>query len=612
MMDLKILNSKYSFWALMLAVLALMIYITPSYGITGDEDIQWKYGHYVWDTISSSKHNTLFDDPKMNESPLKHYGGFFDGMAAMMNDVLKPNDEFLLRHYWNMIFGFLAIVFAGLIGKSMSNSWLVAILSAMFTILTPRFFGEMFNNPKDIPFAAGYIMAIYFLLEFIKNIEKPSWKTSLGLAFGIALAIGVRIGGLLVVAYVGLFYSLAYFLSKDKGLFTSRKALLHIFSSVLIGYLLACVWWPYAWSDVFGNPLESLKIMSSYPLTIFMLFDGMRVNTAEMPSNYLSTWIYIGTPIYILIGTVGALWLFVKYTDMRDRLNLFLLFFALLFPLFYIWYKKSVVYDGLRHILFVLPLMAVLSALFFSHLMPTFTKFKYVVAIGLAILLFLPAKHMIANHPNQYVYFNEFYGGVKKAFGSFETDYYQTSGKLAANWVKNEIKSASTKQSVLSNMGSVYLYFQKEDTSKVYGTYGRWRERDHLDWDYYIAYSRFVEPENLQNNAWPPQNVVHAIKVDDVPVCVVVKRKNKDDIAAYKALEANDFAKSAALYESNLKADASNEYIWFYYSVALAQLGRIDEAIVAIQNAIQLNGSNPDWVEQYSKYNQIKNQMGRR
>jgi tetratricopeptide (TPR) repeat protein len=120
-----------------------------------------------------------------------------------------------------------------------------------------------------------------------------------------------------------------------------------------------------------------------------------------------------------------------------------------------------------------------------------------------------------------------------------------------------------------------------------------------------------VEPENLQNNAWPPQNVVHAIKVDEVPVCVVIKRKNKDDIAAYKALEANDFAKSAALYESNLKADASNEYIWFYYSVALAQLGRMDEAIVAIQNAIQLNGSNPDWVEQYSKYNQIKNQMGR-
>jgi hypothetical protein len=87
----------------MLAVLALMIYITPSYGITGDEDIQWKYGHYVWDTISSSKHNTLFDDPKMNESPLKHYGGFFDGMAAMMNDVLMPNDEFLLRHYWNRL-----------------------------------------------------------------------------------------------------------------------------------------------------------------------------------------------------------------------------------------------------------------------------------------------------------------------------------------------------------------------------------------------------------------------------------------------------------------------------------------------------------------------------
>lgn len=609
---IKNLNFKSVFIGYCILLTALSMIIVPDYGITGDEDVQWKYGDYVWKYIKTGGQDTsLYKDPKGAET-LKMYGGFFDGSAAMMIDVIKPKNEFLLRHYWNSIFGILAIIFSGLICFELSRKWSAAFLGALFLTLTPRFFGEMFNNPKDIPFAAGYVISIYYIIRFINHIEKPRWSDVIGLALGIALAIGVRIGGLLVIAYFGLFYVLHVILAKKFDFKYLKKSMLYATIAVISGYVLACLWWPYAMEDMINNPLNALSLMKSYPLSISMLFDGMRVNTGEMTENfannwpeiYLNRWLWIGTPIYLLIGGACFIVYAIKNWKSKNRLYFALLIFAFGFPIYYIKSNHSIVYDALRHIIFVLPMMAIMSAIFFDSVIQYCQekgKKTGIVSITiLVILLFLPAKHMISNHPNQYVYFNEMFGGVKKAFGYYELDYYHNSGKNCAEWVKANVKSNS-KTKVLSNLGSFKHYFT-HDTAQYYADYGRWRERDHLDWDYYVAYSRFIEPENLQNGAWPPANVVHTVKVDDVPVCVVIKRQNKDDIAAYEALQKNDVMTAANLYANNLKVDPSNEYSWYMYSIALINLGRKDEAISALKNAINLNSSNPEWNNQLNQY----------
>ena len=602
---LKDLNFKTIFCGYCIFLTALAIVLVPSYGITGDEDIQWKYGDYVWKYFKTSgQDTTLFKDPKLAESPLRLYGGFFDGAAAMMIDVFKPKNEFLLRHYWNSVFGLLSILFAGLICFELTRRWSVAFLGALFLTITPRFFGEMFNNPKDIPFAAGYVISIYYIIRFINNIEKPRWSDVIGLALGIALAIGVRIGGLLVIAYFGLFYVLYAILNKKLDFHYLKKSMLYGVIAVLAGYVLACLWWPYAMEDMINNPLNALSVMRSYPLSISMLFDGMRVNTAEMPSNYLTRWLWIGTPIYLLLGTFGFVFYSIKNIKSENRLHFALLLFAMIFPIYYIISGKSVVYDALRHVIFVMPMMAIMTALVVDAIIFYFKEKSkngfYVSIIIIGILVFLPLKHMIKNHPNQYVYFNEIFGGVKKAFGYFETDYYHNSGKNCTDWIKANVKSDS-KVKVLSNLGSIPHYFTN-DTAKYSANYGRWRERDHLDWDYYVAYSRFIEPENLQNGSWPPGKVLYSLKVDDVPVCVVMQRLNKDDIAAFDALNAGDMNAAAILYQKNLSIDNSNEYTWYYYSIALANTGRIEEAIQAMKTAININSSNPEWANQLQKY----------
>ena len=56
--------------------------------------------------------------------------------------------------------------------------------------------------------------------------------------------------------------------------------------------------------------------------------------------------------------------------------------------------------------------------------------------VVLSSLLFLdPLTALARLHPYQYVYFNGFIGGLRGAFGRFETDYWALSMREAAEWV---------------------------------------------------------------------------------------------------------------------------------------------------------------------------------
>ena len=92
-----------------------------------------------------------------------------------------------------------------------------------------------------------------------------------------------------------------------------------------------------------------------------------------------------------------------------------------------------------------------MAALTFSGIYDHFkdVKVKYAVIAVLVIGLFLPVKWVVANHPNQIVYFNEFTGGIDGAYGHYETDYYMNSIKQAFFKLAKEKDLYNTKDSVL-------------------------------------------------------------------------------------------------------------------------------------------------------------------
>jgi len=599
MLQLTDVQLKKIFWALLSVLFIICLIVTPKYGITGDEVTQWEYGDYVWRYIKTfGADKSILTDPKVAETPLKYYGGFYDGIASMLIDIFKPKDEFLLRHYWNIVFGFTGIVFGGLLAKEVAN-WRVAIITVIFLIFTPRYFGEIFNNPKDIPFATGYLVALYCIIRWLRNMDTLTWKRTIWLGLAIALAISVRVGGILVIAYLGLFYLVEMYNRKLFGTPVFRKTVIHLVVACVIGWIGACLFWPYALEDIINNPIESVQVMSAYPLNVSTLFDGAKISTTEVPARYLPQWLAIGTPLYILIGFIGSFFFIRKWTKATKDSMYLLLMFATLFPIFYIIYKKSVVYDGMRHILFVLPLISLFAALFYDHVIKMFAGRKsvqYAIAGAVAILVALPARFTFANHPNQYVYFNELTGGIKGAYGNYETDYYFNSLKEGFDWMlEHKIKTwkpSNGKDTLIiaSNIPGMVTQYLKLYNGPIKFAYVRYYQRDESDWDYGVFNTRFLDKEQLLNGYFPGDNTIYTVAADGVPLTAVQENDpERNAFKAHQAMKAGSDSLAIPYLNAAVKKYPKDLEAWRNLAIAQFQTGNKAESEAAAAKAYALS-----------------------
>ena len=123
---------------------------------------------------------------------------------------------------------------------------------------------------------------------------------------------------------------------------------------------------------------------------------------------------------------------------------------------------------------------------------------KIIAYVITALLLALPLAHIIKNHPHEYVYYNEFAGGLNKCYGFYETDYYQHSTRAATLWLDNYLKTnhklkEGQKIIVASNDNHSITYYLRKDTNRYYTTrYLRYYERGNKDWDYAIIVNSYI------------------------------------------------------------------------------------------------------------------------
>ncbi|MES2702311.1 MAG: tetratricopeptide repeat protein [Bacteroidota bacterium] len=586
---------KKAFWILLAVIFVYMLAVVPHYGISGDEVTQYRYGAFVWDYIKSFGANkAVLTDEYILKKELQYYGGFFDGFVTMLLSIFHPKDEFVFRHYWATLFGFTGIMATGLLAKEMKG-WLAAIIAVIFLFFTTRYLGESFNNPKDPPFAATYALALYAMIVWLKNIEHLKWKHTILMGLAVALCLSIRIGGLLLVAYMGLFYAVTVWqkkLQKTKALGNSIK---HLAVAGFIGYFGAILWWPYALEAPLSNPLEALRVMSTYPLFVKMLFEGHRIDTSMVPWYYLPKWLMMGLPLYLLAGFIGGIVMIRQLSKKYGATYLWMVVFAALFPVLYIIYKKSVLYDGLRHALFVIPPMVVVAAVFVSYLFETLPSkaMKYAVAGLTLVLVALPARFMFANHPNEYVYFNELAGGVKNAHGEYETDYYMNSIKQGYKWlVENELKKYLAKDTMViaTNCMEPLQQYQKVSPVAFHALYSRFYQKNQNDWDYAIYYGRFLDKEQLLNGYFPSSMAIHVIKVDGVPICAVLKNDpERNGFKGYTAMKQNDYPHAAEYFGKAAAKYPEDMEVWQSLTDANIRLNNVDGAQAAIDKAMAIS-----------------------
>ncbi|HLP19752.1 MAG TPA: hypothetical protein VK174_05600 [Chitinophagales bacterium] len=602
--------AKKIFFGAAIALFLLMVSVSHQYGISGDENFHRMYGHHIVDYYTSFGKDTTAATTNGPDSLMVFYGGFYDGTATVISKAMPSVDEWTVRHAWNSMFGWFAMFCAALVAVEIAG-WQAGLITLILMAFSPRFFGESMNNPKDITMAAGYMITYVFILKFLKQLPKPTLKTAIGLGLSIGMAMGIRIGGLLLIPYLMLFYGLAMWaLLGTKDVFDFSKFGQNIWPSFkfvllasVLGYFVSLLFWPYGLVSPFSHPMEALNVAQKFPVQIKILFEGAHISSMEVPWHYIPKWLLISTPLFGLLGLVLSFGLVPVLRKEKKLLFLAFLYFTIVFPLGYVIYKKSVLYDTMRHFFFVYPSLIILTGLVFSYAINALSKnMKYAVIGLLLILIALPARFMFANHPNEYVYFNELVGGIKGAFGNYETDYYMNSVKQCADWMKENEKLKRTdgrKTTVYSNAISPTYFYFIHDTSYLATGYTSYRARNDKDADYEILYCRFVDRELLLNGCFPPEQSIHTVYADGVPLSCVIRKDDRGEALGINAIKNNDFETGIQILEPYCAKYPKNEATLTYLGLAYLQTAqrdpqRVNKGINVLNAALALNKENPN------------------
>jgi hypothetical protein len=97
----------------------------------------------------------------------------------------------------------------------------------------------------------------------------------------------------------------------------------------------------------------------------------------------------------------------------------------------------------MRHFIFVLPLMAVVAAFAADRGLAWLARFPYrrPIVVGLALYGLAHLSIMAMLHPDEYVYYNAFVGGVEGAQRMFKLDYWANSYAEAVQGLEDYLRT---------------------------------------------------------------------------------------------------------------------------------------------------------------------------
>ena len=564
--------------------------VSRDYGISGDEFVDHTHSGYVLDYYAKGDKAAL-NQPK---TALHLYGNVVQVIAAAACRAFDIDNYYEFRHLVGSLVGALGIIFTGLFGLRFSGG-LGGLITLLMMFFTPRFFGHSMNNLKDVPFAVGYLITLYYAVRLFDNYPKFKKSHIVGAILGIALALGTRSGGLILypmlLMYAGLFYiervGVKEFYKFGKYINDVGRIFAVLFIVLIGSYLLSIVLWPYALDDPFNNVVKSLKEFTNYNIGLRTIFDGKQMMSTMLVWYYAPKYLLIGLP---LVTVLGFIFYFVYCIFSRKEFSLisFWLLFASIFPVFWVIYQNSNLYGGIRHLLFVMPPMVILAARFWTQIIQFAAKYKYLPFAIFLGLLTLPIIHTIKNHPNQYVYFNEIAGGMDGAYGDYDTDYYYNSLNESIAWFKENVDLPKDTVTLVATNHLQVLQYYFRDMPHVKPIYSRYYNKFSTNWDYAIFGNVYINRFQLKNNLFPPSGALYTPTVDSKPMSCVIKRESKEDLVGFALDKANDFKGAIAVFEDYVKKITYNDEAWCKLGKAYFSLQQYDKAHLALDKAREL------------------------
>lgn len=514
---------------LLVLCVALVIGLATAadYGVSTDEFNTEEYGPkalawYASGFADRSQFETV-------EEYLWMYGPWFQILVAAVQSLGLAN-PLTVRHAMTFLFGLAGIAAVVPLARLTVGRW-AGLTALTLCLLTGYLYGNLFFAPIDVPFLFAMSWSTLSIVLMVRQ-EVPNWGLTLATGLATGLAIATRTGGVITHAYLvgGMsLCALETLLRHGRaGYGQLRRIALHTLLVILIAWLTAIALWP--WLQI-GNPLTQFLEAYRHFETLDTSFDfqnwGRRTFTDNVPAWYIPGQLLARLPegflVLLLLGM--AVWISAAASWIRAALGalhrsgiaglrpvaaelavsraVLVVGVAAFGPIAVLILKGSTLYDGIRHVLFVIPMLAIVAARGLTSLFPFLRRLPIVsVALGGAYTAAIGATLVIL-HPLEYIAMNSLAGGVAGAYGRFDLDYWSMAVPEALRRLEHRIDAEGR---FAGNPPRVLVCLAWREQLAGVMVPRNWIAETHLDKaDYLIATER-----------WPCADGTSAVLVDEV------------------------------------------------------------------------------------------------
>src|SRR6201985_866375 len=248
---------------LVLAAVGVIASLTfRDYGLGWDD-----YTHAEYADLLLKMYGSGFKDTgALSFANLYMYGGGFDMAAALLHKVI-PLELFETRRLLGAIVGIIGIMVTWRLGRRVGGP-LAGLAALLLLALCPTFYGHMFMNPKDAPFAVAMVILMLGLVRLAEEYPAPSPRTVLIVGLGAGLSIGSRVlGGLALIyalaGFVPLWLEEAHTHRARQAIRRFARVVYVLLPGLILGYLVMGLIWPWSIIEP-GNPFHALTYFSHF------------------------------------------------------------------------------------------------------------------------------------------------------------------------------------------------------------------------------------------------------------------------------------------------------------------------------------------------------------
>src|SRR6516164_2176352 len=434
--------------ALLILVAAVAVLTFRDYGLGWDDYTHSEYGALLLRLYDSG----FADRRALSFVNLYAYGGGFDMFAALAAKVL-PFDLFETRRLCGALIGLVGLAITWRIGRRLGGP-LAGLIGLALLATCPLYYGHMFMNAKDAPFAVAMAVMLLGLVRTLEEYPAPSATTATIFGLGLGLSMGTRVLGDFapIYALAGLLFIVAQE-TKRLGAFALAKRdafrfILTLLPALVLAYAVMALVWP--WSAVSPlNPLRAVAYFSHFFEKPWKeMFAGVPVAVPDMPRTYVPSLFALTMPVCLLVlGALGiaggALTLAQRQVAVVKRATILIVVLAATAPVVIACLTRPAMYNGIRHFVFLAPPFAVLAGAAGAWVIArSVSASRTAAAIAAAIIaggILLPIVDMVRLHPYEYTHFNKIAGGVRAADELYMLDYWGLAFKQAADGLREKL-----------------------------------------------------------------------------------------------------------------------------------------------------------------------------